>query len=173
MHDLADWDSFYVITGSAAGALIGLQFVVMTLFAQRPTPPARDASATFSRPTIVHFGTALLLAALLRAPWHKLLPPILLWGAVGIAGLAYALFTTLRMRRQTAYRPQLEDWAFHALLPILAYAALAASAFTASSCTRESLFAVGGASLLLLFVGIHNSWDSVTWHVLSSRRDGD
>jgi len=30
MRELAEWDSFYVIVGSAAGALIGLQFVVMT-----------------------------------------------------------------------------------------------------------------------------------------------
>ena len=27
--ELAGWDSFYVIIGSAAGALIGLQFVVI------------------------------------------------------------------------------------------------------------------------------------------------
>ena len=36
MSDLAQWESFYVIIGSAAGALIGLQFVVMTLIADRP-----------------------------------------------------------------------------------------------------------------------------------------
>ena len=35
MPNLAEWDSFYVILGSAAGALIGLQFVAMTLIAQR------------------------------------------------------------------------------------------------------------------------------------------
>ena len=33
MAELAGWDSLYVIVGSAAGALIGLQFVVMTLVA--------------------------------------------------------------------------------------------------------------------------------------------
>ena len=29
MPEFAGWDSFYVIVGSAAGALIGLQFVVL------------------------------------------------------------------------------------------------------------------------------------------------
>jgi hypothetical protein len=29
------WESFYAIVGAAAGALIGLQFVVMTLIAER------------------------------------------------------------------------------------------------------------------------------------------
>jgi hypothetical protein len=32
---LAGWQNFYVIVGSSAGALIGLQFVVMTLIASR------------------------------------------------------------------------------------------------------------------------------------------
>jgi hypothetical protein len=36
VSELDKWESFYVIVGSAAGALIGLQFVVMTLIAQRP-----------------------------------------------------------------------------------------------------------------------------------------
>ena len=35
MHELAKWDGFYVIVGSAAGALIGLQFVVMTLIGRK------------------------------------------------------------------------------------------------------------------------------------------
>ena len=32
------------------------------------------------------------------------------------------------------------------------------------------MFAVGGAALLLLFVGIHNSWDAIAYHVLVRRR---
>jgi hypothetical protein len=36
VSEFAEWDSFYVIVGSAAGALIGLQFVVLTLIAERP-----------------------------------------------------------------------------------------------------------------------------------------
>ena len=38
MQELEGWESFYVIVGSSAGALIGLQFVVMTLLADRPPP---------------------------------------------------------------------------------------------------------------------------------------
>ena len=53
MSELATWDSFYVIVGSAAGALIGLQFVVVTLIAQRPMRAAPEASAAFGTPTIV------------------------------------------------------------------------------------------------------------------------
>ena len=34
MAELAEWGSSYIIVGPAAGALIGLQFVVMTLIAE-------------------------------------------------------------------------------------------------------------------------------------------
>ena len=48
MTPLAGWENFYVIVGSSAGALIGLQFVVITLIAdmpmsavwRRPAPPS-------------------------------------------------------------------------------------------------------------------------------------
>ena len=36
MPEFNEWESFYVLVGGAAGALIGLQFVVMTLIADRP-----------------------------------------------------------------------------------------------------------------------------------------
>jgi len=68
MDEFAKWDSFYVIVGSASGALIGLQFVVMTLLAERPPVRAAEAGAAFSTPTVVHFSVVLLLSALLRAP---------------------------------------------------------------------------------------------------------
>jgi len=110
MSELADWGSFYAIVGSAAGALIGLQFVVLTLIAERPPVRAADAGAAFATPTIVHFGASLLLAALLRAPWRTITPVAVLWGFTGLGGLAYSVIVAQRLRRQAVYRPQLEDW---------------------------------------------------------------
>ena len=169
--ELAGWGSFYVIVGAAAGALIGLQFVVMTLLADRPPMDAAAAGAAFASPTIVHFAAALLLSALLNVPWHTITIAAALWGLMGLSGLAYAVVVARRMRRQAAYRPVLEDRVFHIALPSAAYAILALSAFGAPSHTREALFCVGTAALLLLFIGIHNAWDSVTYHVLVSRED--
>jgi hypothetical protein len=171
MAELAAWDSFYVIVGSAAGALIGLQFVVMTLVAARPLRPAAEAGAAFATPTVIHLGTALLLSALLRVPWQSIIPAAALWGLIGLCGVAYAVVVARRMRRQTFYQLEFEDWLFHALLPLAAYAILAISAFAAPFRTREALFGVGAAALLLLFVGIHNAWDSTSYQVYSSGRD--
>jgi hypothetical protein len=172
MPELDKWDSFYVIVGSAAGALIGLQFVVMTLIAERPPPRAADVGATFATPTIIHFSGVLLLSALLRAPWDSVAAALVICGTVGLAGLSYALVTAWRMRTQTAYKPDIEDWSFHILLPLAAYVMLCAAPF-AVSYTRQALFSVGGAMLLLLFSAIHNSWDAVAYQVFVNRKSED
>lgn len=171
MAELAEWDSFYVIMGSAAGALIGLQFVVMTLIAGSPALPGPETGAAFGAPTIVHFGAVLFLAAALRMPWPGVVSVTLLLQLAGLGGLIYALIVARRMRRQTAYSPDFEDWSFHFLLPLTAYALILVSAFAVMSYPRAALFGVGGATLLLLYVGIHNSWDSVAYQVFVRRRE--
>jgi hypothetical protein len=173
MTEIAQWDSFYVIVGSAAGALLGLQFVVLTLIAERPPVGAAEAGAAFGSPTVVHFGVALFLSALLHAPWQTITIVAALWGLLGFGGVAYTVIVARRLRKQPVYQPVFEDWLFHVALPLSAYATLALSSFAASSRTREALFAVGGATLLLLFIGIHNAWDSVAYHVLTAKPDRD
>ncbi len=68
-----------------------------------------------------------------------------------------------------------EDTLFHVLLPLAAYGILTISAFTANSNARRALFAVAIAALLLLFIGIHNAWDGVTYHVFvhTGRKEKD
>jgi hypothetical protein len=132
MSELAKWDNFYIIVGSAAGALIGLQFVVLTLIAERPPVGAADAGAAFGSPTIVHFGVALFLSAMLHAPWQTITIAAALWGLLGLAGVAYTMIVSRRMRKQAAYRPVFEDWLFHVGLPLAAYATLAVTWFEAS-----------------------------------------
>jgi hypothetical protein len=75
------------------------------------------------------------------------------------------------MRQQSIYQPELDDWLFYAGLPLAAYALLALSSFAARSHTREALFCVGSAVLLLLFIGIHNAWDTIAYHVFVKKQD--
>jgi hypothetical protein len=166
MTELAKWDSFYVIMGSAAGALIGLQFVVLTLIADRPHTGSAEAGAAFGSPTVVHFGVVLFLAALLHAPWQTINIVAILWGLLGFGGIVYSVIVVRRMRKQAAYKPIFEDWLCHVALPFAAYAILALASLAALSYTREALFGVGSSALLLLFIGIHNAWDGVSYHVL-------
>jgi hypothetical protein len=85
--------------------------------------------------------------------------------------VVYAVIVSRRLRVQTIYQPVFEDWLSHVLLPFAAYAMLAGSAYVARSHARPALFVVGAATLLLLFVGIHNAWDVVTYHVLVKKRE--
>jgi hypothetical protein len=170
LPELVEWESFYVIVGSSAGALIGLQFVVLTLIAEKPNLATPEGGAAYLTPTIVHFGAVLLLSAVLRVPWHSIGGFAVTWGLIGLAGIVYVAIVNLRMRRQELYQAQLEDWLFHALLPFVSYGLLVVSALAASSLEREALFGVAAAVLVLLFSSIHNAWDVVAYHVFVQMR---
>ena len=169
MAALASWQNFYVIVGSSAGALIGLQFVVLSLITNSPTPRAdAEAGGAFATPTIVHFGAVLGLSAILSAPWDRIDTAAVLWAFVGLSGIMYAVIVTRRMRAQAAYQPGFGDWLFHILSPFAAFVMLAVSAYGARSHLREALFGVAAAVLLLLFIDIHNAWDAVTYHFVKT-----
>jgi hypothetical protein len=170
MLALSAWDSFYVIVGSAAGALIGLQFVVMTLIADRPLPGMAEAGRAFATPTVVHFGACLLLSALAGVPWPGDVYAMWAAVAVGVSGMIYMALPVQRMRRQQSYRLDLEDRVFHVILPFGAYGLLVLSGVLGVAHTPFALFGMGMAALILLFDGIHNAWDAVAYQVFVVRR---
>jgi hypothetical protein len=53
-------------------------------------------------------------------------------------------------------------------LPAASYALLAFGALTAFGHIVVAQFAVAATALLLLFIGIHNAWDAVSYHVFES-----
>ena len=166
MKALADWQNFYVIVGSSAGALIGLQFVVLTLIAQLPGLRRTAAvSATFSTPTTVYFVSALVLAAIMTVPWHAPMELAVVLAIAGSGGVLYAAITIWRLRRQTQYMPVFEDWLFHGILPLTAYAVLVASGVFLFTGEMFGMHFAAAAALMLLLIGIHNAWDTVTYHV--------
>ena len=173
MNPLTEWQSFYEMVGSAAGALTGLQFVVMALISDLPTrdhEAEQQAGEAFAGPTVVHFTAALLLAGSLAMPWHGFAHVRWCWLAGGVAGCVYTAVVLRRMVRQRSYEPVVEDWAFHVAAPLTAYAGMAASAVAIANHTRGTLFALGGIALLLIADGIHNAWDNVTYLVALRRK---
>jgi hypothetical protein len=56
----------------------------------------------------------------------------------------------------------LADWANFYVIPTVLYAVLFAAAFLIWRRLELALYGVAGASLLLLFIGIHNAWDVAT-----------
>ena len=167
---LTAWSSFYVMTGSSAGALTGLMFVVITLVTR--TERAEDTHAgisTFSTPTVMHFAAALLVSAVLIAPWRSLVHASVVVALIGLLGVGYILRLMHRTRRLTFYTADLEDWAWYTILPFVAYGAISAGAIALSASPVQALFIVAGGVVLLIFIGIRNAWDIVTYIAIQRR----
>jgi hypothetical protein len=173
MPELAGWETFYVIVGSSAAALTGLMFVVIALVKDSEMPRSLRTIAAFGTPTVVHFCAALVIAAILTAPWRTLTSPAGAVGLVGVFGAIYTLIVLRQAQRQTDYKPVLEDWLFHTVFPIAAYAAVLVAAVVLPRHPEHSLFAVGAAVLALVLVGIHNAWDTVTYVAVAQRAQNE
>jgi hypothetical protein len=159
---LASWQNFYVILGSSAGALTGLQFVVITLVTQaRAAGTMRDIYA-FGTPTVMHFCTALLISAVMTAPWQMLMKLGLCLGVFGVAGVAYS-FRIIWHARNAAYRPAPEDWIWYIAVPLLGHMTLIGAAVLIRWNAAWSLGVVAADALVFLFLGVHNAWDTVTF----------
>jgi hypothetical protein len=170
---LEAWANFYVILGSSAAALTGLQFVVLTLVAQATRLRGRGESlSAFGSPNVVHFCAALLVSAILSAPWPSLAGAGVAVAISGAAGLLYSGIVVRRAKRQNEYQPVFEDVLWHMILPPLAYAALLAGGLLLGGAPAGALFVMAAAVTLLVFIGIHNSWDTVTYVTIEQiRRD--
>ena len=167
---LADWQAFYTLVGSSAGALTGLTFVVITISAERGEDTGSASTRltglrVFITPTAVHFGATLWLSALLCVPGQTAFSLAVLLAATGVAGLIYCATLITRMLgfSSGAYKPFSSDWVWNVVLPVLAYLALAATGFALPYQVTPCLYVVSAAVLLLLFIGIHNAWDVVVW----------
>lgn len=171
MPPLRAWESFYVIAGSSAAALTGLQFVVIVLGSERRALAGEQTTHAFATPTIVHFCAVLLISAVMSAPWDGLRTLSLVLAGCAVAGVVYVVVVIFRMKRQRHYAPVAEDWIFHAVLPLAGYVVLLVAATALANYTAPSLFVVGGTAILLLFIGIHNAWDAAIYIALSAGRD--
>jgi hypothetical protein len=157
--------------GSSAAALTGLMFVVITLITDeiRRRAQPQDGVSTFSTPTVYHFCAALFVSAIQLAPWRSLWVPGVALVLLGLAGTIYISIIMVRTWRLTSYRAEIDDWAFYAVLPFISYVTILASGAVLSHRPIAALFALAGATLLLVFIGIRNAWDVVTY--LAIRKD--
>ena len=162
---LSNWQNFYMLMGTAAATLTGLMFVVTTLIAgiDARLSTLDAAVSAFNTPTVVQFGTVLLLAGILSAPWQSFSSLSLLLGVVGLGLVFYSILVLRRMRRVPHYQSTLEDWLWYMALPFLAHALLIVAAFVLPENPAPAFYIVGLAMILLLLVGIRNAWDMVTF----------
>ena len=173
MLPLVAWQTFYVLVGTAAATLTGLMFVVVTLIAgvRRRVSTPSGAFTIFNTPNVWHFCAALLVAAILVVPWQVFWQASVLLGLCGLVGVSYVLIVLRRMYRQSDYQPVIEDWLFHTVFPLISYSAFVFAAILLPA--QPALFVIAAATILLLFIGIHNAWDNVTYIVLELSQPED
>jgi hypothetical protein len=161
---LGPWAAFFTMTATAAATLIGLMFVVVTLVSGiERTGDSEVGLSTFSTPTVIHFGAALLVSAILIAPWPRLAGTFALVTLVGLAGVAHMSRVTGKARRLTAYAPDMEDWVWYTIFPFVAYAAVLVGGVAIPFAPPAAIWILGGTTMLLIFIGIRNAWDVVTY----------
>jgi hypothetical protein len=107
----------------------------------------------------------------MSAPWASLYNPQVVLAIAGVFGIVYVARLILRARRFQQYRPDVEDWSWFFILPLVAYVAIAVSAVLLSASSTAPLFIIAGATILLIFIGIHNAWDVVTFLAIQQRQE--
>ena len=157
------WENFFIMAGTAAATLIGLMFVVITLSVSLVTTPAARGVHAFVTPVLVHFGGVLLLSLVVLVPWPSAWPAGVLLGLIGIGGITYAI-VVLRLLRQLEFVAlKIRDWITYGGAPGLANVGLVAAAVGTITERTFAPYAVAGAIVLLLFVGLLDAWDVTLW----------
>jgi hypothetical protein len=166
MTALVQWRDFYVMIGTASGVIVGATFIVATLASgleQRAM-----GMRGFITPTAVHLGSVLLGSAILCVPDLTPLGLAILLGAGGLAGAVYAVVVAARIWRMNL---DLSDRSFYAILPVLAYGAMAAAALAALMAWRAALEILAVSLVALLVIGMRNAWDMANFMITRNRSE--
>ena len=160
-----DWENFYIIVAPAAGALIGLLFVVVTLTTENEPRGLEMGSRIYITPIVCHLAAVLVIGAMAAVP--GIVPEVAgaLFGTLGVLGVMYSVVTTMRLfalQRLNDYTPDLSDKLFYGIFPALIYAALAGAGGAFLIDVRVGEYALAAVTLLLLLLAIRDAWDLVT-----------
>ena len=133
------WDSYYLLIGSAAAALIGLMFVVATLTGGRDRTSIMRAASIYMTPTVFHFAVVVVVSAVVLAPRLSAAHEGFAIGACAWIGLVYAVVVTIRMlRAKTSEVPHWSDIWCYGVAPAAIYLGLSTADITVWSAPARS-----------------------------------
>jgi hypothetical protein len=164
------WDSFYLLTGGAGGAIIGLLFVVATLMRGDDPDNVLKAADTYLTPIVFHLSMVLGVSAFTAAPRISPAHQGVVLGACALLGLArsYQVIHSLGVSHKVQPSHWSDIWWYgHAALA--AYLPLLAGAAAVWLAPNLAADLVAASVLAILFVAIRNAWDLVTWISIKMR----
>jgi len=163
------WEAFYALIGSAAGALIGIMFLVATLTAGRDPAQVLRGSRVYITPIVFHFAVVLVVSIVAEIPNLSIVAADVVLALTAAAGFLYAAVTTVRIY-SPGWRegPDFWDRCFYGFFPLLAYLTLVGTVGLTWTAADTSVYVVGATMIVLLLIGITNAWDMAT--TLTQRR---
>lgn len=159
------WDSFYLLTGGAAGGLIGLLFIVATLTkGGLDADSALRGASVYMTPIVFHLAVVLSISGLACAPRLEASIDGVVLAAAAALGLLASGRVMLHLRLSEVFQSShwTDLWCYGAL-PFAAYLALAGSAAAVWLDPKIAAEAVAVSLLALLLIAVRNAWDLVTW----------
>jgi hypothetical protein len=169
---LHDWETYYLLVGTSAAALVGVMFIVATLAAELAAEQINRGMVIYQTPLVFHLAVIFSVSAIALLPEHLLTATALLLLAMGAAGLFYAGLTLRRMAEPyDFYKATGSDRVYFGLLPALCYLLLLVAGIAVFWATELAAELVGAATLSLLIVSIRNAWDVATFAVRMARSD--
>jgi len=169
---LQAWETFYLVIGTSAGALVGVMFIVATLTADLAVDQLNRGTVIYQSPTVFHLGVIVAVGALALIPDHLMPFAAVLFAALGACGFAYSALTLWRtFERYEFYQATPWDRLFFGLLPAFCYVLMIAGGVAVFFAPEVAAELVAAATLLLLLVSIRNAWDIATFSVRLTRNE--
>ena len=167
---LDGWHEFYGLLGTAAGALVALLFVAVSIGAGSLSAERGGPTRTFTSPIVVHYTYVLFLSLVALVPVNTDRSLVAIVGVSAAAGLAYSSLILNRVMRSNTIT-DIDDRLGYGAGPVAAYAAALAAAAFIFCHSRIGPPLLAGALVLLLLVNIRNMWDLTVF--FAGRRDAN
>jgi hypothetical protein len=161
---LEGWEDYYLLVGSAAAALIGLLFVIVTLTAGLRTATAERGQRFFMTPIVFQLASVLVLSGLAMAPDLSAREVAILVAAVALLEFLYAGWVAWSfLRGAVSHVPHWSDSWCYGYVPFAMSLLLGAVAVGLSGAFEWAIRSLAMLVIAALLLGIRNAWDLVTW----------
>lgn len=157
------WGEYYLLVGTAAAALIGLLFVVMSLLAGRDRAQIEAGSRFYMTPIVFDLGAIVVLSGAALAVMEA--------AAVGWLTVAVGLVSIVMDVRISFGIGQLDvaspnrtfDTSWYGVVPTIVSALLVGAGAGILLDREWAAISLAAVLMALLLVCIHNAWDLVTY----------
>jgi hypothetical protein len=157
------WGEYYLLVGTAAAALIGLLFVVMSLLAGRERSAIEAGSRFYMTPIVFDLGAIVVLSGAALAPVDA---DAIGWLTVAIGLVWIVMDVRISFgigQLGVAAESRIFDTAWYGVVPTVV-SALMVGAGSGILLDREwASISLASVLMALLMVCIHNAWDLVTY----------